>query len=352
MDFMNTIETRWVCSGLRTEYPSTLGDSNPRRAQMTTMSIKNREAFTLVELLVVIGVIALIVALLLPAVNAAREAGRQSICRNKIRQLGTAMILFHDSHRQFPSGGWGDGWVGDPDLIRSKQPGSWCYSVLPYLEEEPLAELGKGESGAEKEQLLAEANAKPVGAFYCPSRRGATTYPHKRGFFANATSVYSVCKTDYAANGGDVGLGGGWGPKDYEDSKTFEWDDFREANGVCHQRSRVHIRHVQDGTSRTFLLGEKSVTSDNYVTGNDNGDDQSAFTGYDADTIRWTPPELTPQRDSIVMRNHSFGSPHAGSCNFALCDGSVQSIEYSVDPEVYRAYGNRRDVRNQKERSD
>jgi prepilin-type N-terminal cleavage/methylation domain-containing protein len=92
--------------------------------------------FTLVELLVVIAIIGVLVALLLPAVQAAREAARRSSCANNLRNLGLACHHHHDAHSFFPTNDWGTGWTGDPDQGFGKnQPGSWLFSVLPFIEQ-------------------------------------------------------------------------------------------------------------------------------------------------------------------------------------------------------------------------
>src|SRR3712207_4914981 len=98
-----------------------------------------RRAFTLVELLVVIAIIGILVALLLPAVQAAREAARRTECVNHLKQLSLGCMNHESQHKFFPSGGWGNRWVGDPDRGAGvDQPGSWYYSILPFIEEEAL----------------------------------------------------------------------------------------------------------------------------------------------------------------------------------------------------------------------
>ena len=108
-----------------------------------------RRGFTLVELLVVIAIIGILIALLLPAVQAAREAARRSQCQNHLKQLGLAMLQHEEAHRFFPTGGWGWGWIGDPDRgFDYRQPGGWVYNSLPYLEQTGLHELQSDKSSS------------------------------------------------------------------------------------------------------------------------------------------------------------------------------------------------------------
>ena len=102
-----------------------------------------RRGFTLVELLVVIAIIGVLVAMLLPAVQAVREMGRRTQCKNNLRQLGVAALAHVEKQGYFPSSGWGYGWVGDPDMgFGAKQPGGWIYNVLPYLGFDNIHDIG------------------------------------------------------------------------------------------------------------------------------------------------------------------------------------------------------------------
>ena len=110
-----------------------------------TNSLGPYTVFTLVELLVVIAIIGVLVALLLPAVQAARESARRSQCKNNMKQIGLAALLHEDTHGFFPSGGWSSHWSADSNRGFGKnQPGSWFFGVLPYLEQGNLSALGKG----------------------------------------------------------------------------------------------------------------------------------------------------------------------------------------------------------------
>ena len=146
------------------------------------MGQNRARGFTLVELLVVIAIIGILVALLLPSVQAAREAARRTQCINHIKQLALGALTHEEAHGHLPTGGWGSGWQGDPDQgFAEDQPGSWMFVVLPYIEEQNTFGMGAGQPGwpvpPDKKATLAARNRIPVGVFHCPSRRPAVTTP-------------------------------------------------------------------------------------------------------------------------------------------------------------------------------
>jgi prepilin-type processing-associated H-X9-DG protein len=323
-----------------------------------------------VELLVVIAIIGILIALLLPAVQAAREAARRTQCVNNLKQLALGAINHHDAHGHLPTGGWGYAWVGDPDRgVGHRQPGGWIFNVLPYVEQGPLHDLGglhvaflglgpgnSGNFGAD-DVPKAKADASsvrigtPVPMFNCPTRRSALAYPAPTGLAHFHTPLYAsytenLARSDYAANSGDIFLDVGPGPPSFAegDAREYNWPDKSHHTGINHQRSEIRIAQITDGTSNTYLIGEKYIRPENYTTGGDPGDNESMYMGENGDVVRWANRDIGPLQD---RPGGSFwphwGSAHSGGLNMAFCDGSVHLISYGIDLETHRRFGNRKD---------
>ncbi len=175
-----------------------------------------------------------------------------------------------------------------------------------------------------------------------------------------------VGRSDYAANAGDYPVGGGKSgpgsmltPNSYYDwyvvSKTGSInskdnpDGSLELTGVAFQRSEIAIKHISDGTSKTYLFGEKYLDNTQYDTGKDTGDNETWCTGFNNDNLRTTgwnagdPTEYLPRPDGPKEIGSIFGSAHPTTWNASYCDGHVESISYEVDPLVHRYKGNRSD---------
>jgi prepilin-type N-terminal cleavage/methylation domain-containing protein len=315
-----------------------LGMKASRRARV-------RDAFTLVEVLVVISVIGVIMALLLPAVQASREAGRRTQCASHVKQFGLAVQQHASACGRYPSNGWGYRWVGVPERGSGiEQPGGWIYNILGYLEQGEMRQLGRGLAPTQQPAALMKLTQLPLPLLACPTRSSGRLLPAAPVAAPfNADWADQVAKTDYAINEGDYITDTRQGPATLQegDSGKYPWKDTRKATGIAYQRSEVKPAMVRDGLSMTYMIGEKYVTQANHGTADDPGYDQSAYSGVDVDINRWV---LSPPRadgDEIDMR--CFGSAHASGCHFVFCDGAVKLISYQIDAEIHRRLGNRQD---------
>jgi prepilin-type N-terminal cleavage/methylation domain-containing protein len=340
--------------------------------------------FTLVELLVVIAIIGVLVALLLPAVQAAREAARRTQCTNQLRQLGLAFQNHHDAHKHLPTGGWTFHWLGYPEYgFGEEQPGGWLYNILPFIEQTALHDLGRGATGAARREATRRRIESPFEGTNCPSRRRTNVYDYKSTgiAFVDCDPFLQCVKTDYAANAGDLiqpeGFGGPDGSQPYDASlRNTDWDgadgsgygsnwlsvygvkygqppERGVGTGVVFGRSEINFRQVEDGLSNTYALGEKYMSTDHYDDGLDDGDNEPAFAGNNADTLRTTAHVRELGRSlqlgadqpgaSENVGERIFGSAHATGFNMAMCDASVMFVNFDIDPEIHRARGHRSD---------
>ncbi|MBN2291873.1 MAG: DUF1559 domain-containing protein [Pirellulales bacterium] len=304
-----------------------------------------KSGFTLVELLVVIAIIGILIALLLPAVQAAREAARRSQCKNNLKQLSLGMITHSTTHGHYPTGGWGGRWTGDSERgFGRSQPGGCLFNVLPYIEQETLYH-----------QETAIRTGSAVATFHCPSRRAATPYPNRYKNYStpdlyNCPKIPLYGKTDYAGNLGDstdIGVSANHGgPPDYAtgDDPNY-WPDTSHITGVTFLRSRIGESDIPDGTSNTYLVGEKYINALWYQSGESDGDDKSAYDGHSGNAFRGTHPLFYPplQDTPGYACFWQFGSAHSGGLNMAFCDGSVHTINYDIQPQIHGYLGNRHD---------
>ncbi len=318
-----------------------------------------RTAFTLVELLVVIAIIGILMAMVLPAVQSAREAGRRTQCLNNTRNLATACLSHMQQQNSLPSSGWGYAWVGDPDHgYGRRQPGGWIYSILPYVEETPLHDAGKGKTQAEKSKLNALCCATPLAVLTCPTRNRPPLKTFKKKDYININSgdqPNGVAGSDYAGNGGSQGFQNSnpyvRGPDlSYLSKPDSAVEAFQAPgplmyhNGATFVRSEVKSAQIHDGTSKTYLLGERYLHFSNYDSGSPGDDDQSWDSGYDWDVNRWTNvAPLFDQNNFSTSASQHFGSAHLATFNMAFCDGNVRPIPYDIDPNVHLSLGARND---------
>ena len=294
------------------------------------------EGFTLVELLVVITIIGILISLLLPAVQAAREAARRAQCGNNLKQIGLAMLNHENARRILPDGGekyWIARTIVDGiPTVAPKQNWGWPYQVLPYLEQENVWNLADD----------AEVIRTTLATYNCPSRR--------RPMVINNRAMI-----DYAGNAGTDD-----GPQSAGDRGNTGWGMLgngrdapivRRPDGSSERSGSVGMAEIRDGTSNTILVGEKCLNAGLLGTGQTD-DDSGYIDGWDWDIVRWG--YFQPARDfndsnpsaahsGYVPYHSAFGSAHAGGFNACLCDGSVRVLSYSIELEVFKLLSNRKD---------
>jgi prepilin-type N-terminal cleavage/methylation domain-containing protein/prepilin-type processing-associated H-X9-DG protein len=322
------------------------------------MKLQLFNGFTLVELLVVIAIIGVLVALLLPAVQAARESSRMAQCKNHIKQLSLAMAQHEGAHGHLPSAGWLGDWTGDPNHgAGTSQPGGWVYNILPYIEQASVHQIGKGLAGTDLKKELARRDAMPIGFLNCPTRRPSVAYPNLYNKVAiNGRYAELHARSDYAANGGDIRELETWCerhvPKSFDAAKLLHWrPQIDWHNGIGYCGAIVELRHITDGTSNTYAVGERFLEPEKSLRGEAKADDWPMYNGFQDDLYRsvyYDPSEpdnaQTPKPDvDGVEDSYRFGSSHPGGVNMGMCDGSVTTISFDVDPDVHRRNGHRSD---------
>jgi prepilin-type N-terminal cleavage/methylation domain-containing protein len=283
-----------------------------------------RSAFTLVELLVVIAIIGILVALLLPAIQAAREAGRRTQCTNHLKQIGLAIHNHHDTLEYFPSGGTVP-WAGITLTAGSGMPTdantqgvSWAYQILPYFEQQNMKD------STFDVNVLAQ---KAVNSYFCPSRRRVS----RNG--VNVLMDYASATPANAPNSWDQY----WYGETWTVPVNSQYWGAITRTGT--QGSPVGLNAIVDGTSNTLLVSEKRLNKQNYAIG-DWHDDRGWTDGWDPDVVRYT--GYRPQPDPLSgVNGYEFGSAHPGGIVAVLCDGSTRNIRYEIDATIFNNIGHR-----------
>jgi prepilin-type N-terminal cleavage/methylation domain-containing protein len=329
--------------------------------------VRKQIGFTLIELVVVSAIIGILAAILLPAIQSAREAARTAECKNNLKQISISFWNHEAAHRYFPTGGWGFKWVGDPDSgYGPDQPGGWAYNILAYLDQEQLRMLGRGiadrfidPTNPQRQAALLQLVSTPLPVFNCPSKRPLGLWPYAQDFLNPflAVNVFSctssngcrVARGDYRVNSGNKYRGDQTGPGLIQNPDTYPWQfgGHDAQNGISYQRSMVRVDQITDGTGTTAMVGEKYLNPNHYFDGEDPSDDQCAFIGHDRDNSGYTAngnEPMPPRRDEAgVSLSFRFGGPHASGLNMAFCDRSVRQVAYDVDAEIWGECGGRND---------
>jgi prepilin-type N-terminal cleavage/methylation domain-containing protein len=283
-----------------------------------------RRAFTLIELLVVIAIIAILIGLLLPAVQKVREAAARTKCMNNLKQIGIASHAYHDAN-----GFLVPAWIGNNSLDPDGWA-PWAVLLLPHMEQGNIYALW---------DLSRLASAQPAAAYqqqlkvlYCPGRK---------------EFVLSANASDFVAAGG--------GLTDYAACFGTDADGANSNGAIIPQRNpqfsgttllppwngQLNLLSITDGTMNTLMFGEKHIRPN---TKRGTNEDRSVFGGQNNSMRRMagisidttiTPPEQRPLRplqdQNGALANSSFGGPHSQICQFVFCDGSVKSVRNSID---------------------
>lgn len=285
-------------------------------------SSRRSNAFTLVELLVVIAIIGILVALLLPAVQAAREAGRRMSCGNNIKQLALSLHNYHDTYKQFPMGHQYLGnFDGNPNNNRGGSGFGWGYSILPYIEQQPLYDKFDSRRSIGRAPNAALA-ATPLPTFSCPSDIKPDVF-NDGAIRPSATSSYQGAGTAY----------NGWANNNASAAgNTLRYNGLFERSN----REQYAMSSILDGTSNTIAIAETRFQMDrnlrnrsriygasdnaNYATGASN-----ALMVNGQWAMNWSAQEGNPNP------HRTASSYHPGGAQFAFIDGSVRLISETVE---------------------
>lgn len=335
----------------------------------TSLRPRHRQGFTLVELLVVIAIIGILVALLLPAIQAAREAARTSQCLNGLRQIGVGLFNYESAMKQLPTGAAIPYSEEDKNFPGNQNRGvmiSWHARILPYMEQQAIYDQidWKYYFGHAPNKKVA---LNPIETFFCPSSSGVENKQgntNKRGYFGtakvtvNGTKVYTFTQ-HYAGVSGPLYQDSVGIPEYKAEDSFYAEDSFPPAEfggdsckgrlrggfsrlGVLFPGSKIRIGQIADGTSSTFLVGERPEGEDSWISGLSSGlgspCNATAFKniGYSINLCTELDTGCSNRKNA-----RPFGSYHPGGCHFLYCDASVHFLSESADLAILQAMSTR-----------
>jgi prepilin-type N-terminal cleavage/methylation domain-containing protein/prepilin-type processing-associated H-X9-DG protein len=284
-----------------------------------------RQGFTLIELLVVIAIIAILIGLLLPAVQKVREAAARMQCQNNLKQIGLALHSYHDAQRKLPPGATGPSGGGVAAQITGMTGNlSFLFYILPYVEQLNVYNQGSPTVNFDTGVNL-NINPVLVPVYQCPSATvvDSATAPNGKTshYFANmgpkGTNPQTGAAYNYANTGGHGGAG---------------------LHGPLCVNTQHRMTAFSDGTSNTIMVGEISYNTANCYRPWTRGWDTSAAFGA-MNVLNAI--NSTPYNGSNNFNDVSFGSQHTGGCNILFGDGSIRYLSDSIDMNTYRSLASR-----------